>query len=129
MRKYSKKSRERRKEERKDLPEFYQKHIQYIKENNIHCQECSIKLKGDVSEVAHVLPKSLFKSVMTNDNNVLYLCGQWQNNCHGNLDNSSNDKIKEMFIYPLVEEKFLKLENTVTEKINYKIYERYTKGS
>ena len=62
IRRYSKKGLEKRKEERACLPEFFQKHITIIKENNLSCVNCGEKLKGDVSEVAHRLPKSTFKS-------------------------------------------------------------------
>ena len=68
MKKYSKKGLERRKAERECLPDFFQKHIEIAKTKC--CEECGAKLKGDVSEVAHILPKQYFKSVMCSDENV-----------------------------------------------------------
>lgn len=124
IRKYSKKGLEKRKEERKDFPEFFQKHIVIAKSK--YCEECGYKLTGNVSEIAHVLPKSYFKSVSTEDSNILYLCGMYsKNNCHSNYDNFPAEKVKEMNIYPKVQEVFKQLEEKITEKINYKVYDRY----
>ncbi len=127
MKKYSNKSLEKRKEDRKDFPEFFQKHIQNIRNNSLCCEECGSRLRGDVSEIAHILPKSTFKSISTNDKNVIYLCGMWsEKQCHTNYDNFSLDKVKEMKIFPRVVEIFKELESEITEKITYKIEERYT---
>jgi len=127
MKRYSQKGREKRIEERKDFPEFFQKHIQIIKDGRLCCEECGERLKGDVSEIAHVLPKSKFKSISTNDLNVIYLCGMYSNNnCHSCFDNWPQEKIKEMNIFPKVCELFKKLEQQITENINYKVYDKYT---
>ena len=127
MKRYSTKGLEKRKEERKAFPEFFQKHIQYIRDNSLCCEECGARLKGDVSEIAHILPKSTFKSIATNDDNVLYLCGMWSNSqCHSNYDNYPVAKVKEMKIFGKVSERFQILEQEITEKITYKIEERYT---
>jgi len=127
MKKYSAKSREKRIEERKDFPEFFQKHIQIIKDGKLSCEECGERLKGDVSEIAHILPKSKFKSISTNDLNVIYLCGMYSNNnCHHNFDNLTVEKVKQMNIFPKICEIFKELEPIITEQINYKIYDKYT---
>ena len=124
---YSKKGWERRKEERKGFGEFFMKHVQIIKDTKAHCAECGEKLKGDVSEIAHVLPKGYFKSVATNDLNVMYLCGQYSNNqCHTNFDNFSVKKVKEMLIYSEIIRIFAEIEDSITERIPYKVYEKYT---
>lgn len=127
MKRYSQKGLEQRKEERKDYPQFFQKHIQNIRDNRLCCEECGARLVGNASEIAHILPKSSFKSIATNDRNVLYLCGMWSNSqCHSNYDNYPADKVREMKIFPLVAERFKELEEEITEKINYKTEERYT---
>ena len=125
MKKYSKKGLEKRKAERECLPEFFKKHIEIAKTK--YCEECGEKLRGHVSEIAHVLPKSYFKSVSTNDLNVLYLCGMFcsGNNCHSKFDNSTQEKVKEMKIYSKVQEIFKQLEEEITEKINYKHRDLY----
>lgn len=125
IRKYSKKGLEKRKEERKDFPEFFQKHIEIAK--NKYCEECGQKLRGHVSEIAHILNKSYYKSISTDDNNVVYLCGLFsKNQCHSNFDSFDNKKFKQMTIYPKISCIFAELESKITEKITYKTYERYT---
>ncbi len=128
MKNYSKKGLEKRKEERKDFPEFFKKHIEIIWNGKLCCEECGDRLQGNSTEIAHILPKSTFKSISTEDKNVLYLCGLWSdNNCHYKYDNDSNDKVKQMKIFPKVIEIFEELKEVITEKINYKISDRYTK--
>lgn len=125
IRRYSKKGLEKRKLERECLPEFFKKHIEIAKTKC--CENCGEKLKGNVTEIAHVLPKQYFKSVMCSDLNVLYLCGLYSdNNCHNNFDNFPQEKVKQMKIYPKVQEIFKQLEEEITEKINYKHYDLYT---
>lgn len=126
LKRYSKKTADKRKEERKDFPEFFQRHIEIIKDNRLCCEECGCRLIGDVSEVAHVLPKGYFKSISTNDENVLYLCGWKSGECHNRFDNGSNEAVKQMNIFPKVAEVFQKLKLTITENINYKTVDRYT---
>ena len=124
MRKYSKKGLERRKEKRKDFPEFYQKHIQIIKDNKLHCQECGCKLVGDVSEVAHILNKSFFKSISTDDLNILYLCS-WRsngNNCHSKFDIG---KEEEMTVFPIAQERVKEMIEKMTEKITWKTIDKW----
>lgn len=129
MKRYSKKSLEKRKEERKEFPEFFQKHIQIIRDNRLCCEECGVRLIGDVSEVAHILPKQTYKSISTLDENVLYLCG-WKspNNCHTKFDNGSNEDVHEMSIYEKVHERYLELIQVLTERLNWKIADRYDKN-
>ena len=127
MRRYSKKGLERRKVERAGYVEFFQKHIKQIKDTRQCCRECGTRLKGCASEVAHVLPKGYFKSIATNDLNVIYLCGMYsENQCHTNFDNFPNEKVEKMKIYPIIISIFAELEDIITEKINYKIYDKYT---
>jgi hypothetical protein len=124
IRKYSKKGLEKRKSERECLPEFFKKHIEIAKTK--FCEECGNKLKGNASEIAHILPKNYFKSTMCSDLNVLYLCGLYSdNNCHYNLDNFPKEKVREMKIFPKVQELYKQLHSEITEKLNYKLTERY----
>lgn len=127
IRKTTKKTLDKRKEERKDFPEFFKKHIQIVQNERRCCEECGDPLKGNVTEIAHILPKQIYKSVSTNDENVIYLCGLYsENNCHSNFDNFSKEKFKEMQVYQKISCIFTELEKEVTEKINYKTYDRYT---
>ena len=122
MKNITDKTLKKRSEERKDFPEFYRKHIDNIKKNKACCLECGIKLIGSVEEVAHILSKGTYKSVSTLDDNVIYLCGWKQNNCHDKFDSG---KEKEMKIFPLVVERFKIIKDKVKEKINYKIRDKW----
>lgn len=124
--KYSEKGWNKRKEERAGYAEFFQKHVKIIKDTKACCAECGEKLKGHVSEVAHILPKSSFKSIATNDENVIYLCGMYSNNqCHTNFDNFPIKKFQEMLVFPKVSRIFANLKDIAKEPISYKIYDKY----
>lgn len=81
---------------------------------------------GDFGEVAHIIPKSKFKSVATNDLNVIYLCG-WssKNNCHAKFDNYSLDKVKSMNCYKECRDRFAEIESDIEENISYKYYDKW----
>ncbi len=125
MRKYSKKGLEKRKAKRECLPEFFMKHVEIIKKNRLWCKNCGEMLKGDVSEVAHLLPKSTFKSIQCLDENIVYLGGRFSNcQCHSKFD-GTNEQLQSLSFF--VEEK-LKVEELlekVTENYNWKILERW----
>lgn len=113
-------------ESNSNLSEFFQKHIQIIKHTSAECAECGCKLFGNIEEVAHILPKQYFKSISAEDLNIIYLCGQYsENNCHGKYDNSSNEIVRQMNIFKSVSESFEKLQELITEKLNYKHYDRW----
>ena len=124
--KYSKKGLEKRKKDREGFAEFFIKCIERIKTERLCCTECGAPLKGNVSEIAHVLPKSYFKSIATNDLNWIPLCGMYsENQCHLKFDDSKLEIIKKMTIFPKICCIFAQLEDVITEKIPYKIYDRY----
>jgi len=104
-----------------EIKEFFEKHVRAIKNNKETCKECGIKLKGSYREVAHILPKSYFKSISKNDKNIIYLCEQH----HTEFDNFSNEKIKKMNIFNQVSQSFKELLDYIKEPINYKTYDKY----
>lgn len=123
IRKYSKKGLEKRKEERACLPEFFKRHIEIAKTKC--CSECGDKLIGDVSEVAHCLQKSIFKSIQCDDENVIYLCSyKSNNNCHSLYD-GTNEQLQSLNIFEEEKIKIKKLLDKVIEKYNYKILDRW----
>ena len=125
MKRYSKKGLEKRKSEREGLGEFFLKHVQNIRDNKLCCEECGTKLIGDVSEVAHRLQKSIFKSIQRDDDNIIYLCSYKSiNNCHSLYD-GSNDLLWSLSIFEDEKIKIKKLLSKVTEKYNYKILDRW----
>ena len=125
MKRYSKKGLEKRKAERKCLSEFFIRHVNKIKTEKLHCANCGEKLKGDVSEVAHRLPKSTFKSIQCDDDNVLYLGGRFSScGCHALYD-GTNEQLQSLNIFSAEKEMVKELLEKVTEQINYKIYEKW----
>jgi len=125
MLKYSKKGLEQRKQERECLKEFFKKHVTLIKEQKTKCAECGQQLLGDVSEVAHRLPKSTFKSVQCDDNNVTYLCS-WKstNNCHSLYD-GTNEQLQSLKIFITEQQEIKNILTKITEKYNYKLTDRW----
>ena len=124
---YSKKGWEKRKKDREGYKEFFINCVEKIKKENLCCKECGESLKGHVSEVAHILPKSYFKSIATNKKNWIPLCGSFSSNqCHTNFDNFPEKKFKKMLCYKYICGIFVELEKEITEKIPYKIYDKYT---
>ena len=125
MKRYSKKGLEKRKAERGCLSEFFIRHVNKIKTEKLHCANCEEKLKGDVSEVAHRLPKSTFKSIQCDDDNVVYLGGRFSScGCH-NLYDGTNQQLQSLNIFSAEKEIVKELLEKVTEQINYKIYEKW----
>jgi hypothetical protein len=123
IRKYSKKGLEKRKAERECLPEFFKKHIEIAKGKC--CENCGEKLKGEVSEIAHRLPKSYFKSIQCDDDNVVYLGGRFSNcGCHSLYD-GTNEQLQSLSIFLAEKEIIKELLEKVTERINYKLYDRW----
>lgn len=123
IRKYSKKGLEKRKEERACLPEFFQRHIEIAKTKC--CANCGEKLKGDVSEIAHRLPKSYFKSIQCDDENVVYLGGRFSNcGCHSLYD-GTNEQLQSLSIFSAEQKIIKELLEKVTETTGYKIYDKW----
>ena len=125
MKRYSKKGLEKRKAERGCLSEFFIRHVNKIKTEKLHCANCKEKLKGDVSEVAHRLPKSTFKSIQCDDDNVVYLGGRFSScGCHSLYD-GTNEQLQSLNIFSAEKEVVKELLEKVTEKYNWKLLDRW----
>lgn len=125
MKGYSKKGLEKRKEERSCLQEFFIRHVEKIKTEKLNCANCGEKLKGCVSEVAHRLPKSTFKSIQCLDENVVYLGGMYSNcQCHSKYD-GTNEQLQSLSIFSAEKEIIKELLEKITEKYNWKLTDRW----
>lgn len=125
MKKYSKKGLEKRKAERECLSQFFIYHVNKIKTEKLCCANCRERLRGDVSEVAHRLPKSTFKSIQCDNENVVYLCGMYSlNQCHSKYD-GTNEQLQSLNIFSAEKEIVKQLLEKVTEKYNWKLLERW----
>lgn len=124
MKKYNKKSLERRREGRVGYKEFYEEQVKLCRGKR--CMSCSRKLRGDVSEIAHILPKSIFKSIATNPLSVLFLCSNkiyGSDGCHDKYDRSWEDA-KSMPIWVVVIERYNLLKEEIKE-YNWKILNHF----
>ena len=114
MRNYSKyiKNRQRNRE---GYSGFYEDMV--AKAKGKCCENCGIRLRGSVSEIAHILPKTSFKSVSKDEDNILFLCS-WDtfgtNNCHAQYD-SSWTIAKQMDVWPLAIERYKLMEERIEE--------------
>ena len=93
--------------------EFFISHLEKIKANNIKCEECGTKLRGNFSEVAHIIGKSLNPEVALIDDNIVYLCGMYsENRCHAIFDDSLKKRAK-MKCFAIVKERFKLFEHLI----------------
>ena len=71
------------------------------------------------------MPKSTFKSIQCDDNNVTYLCS-WKstNDCHSKYD-GTNEQLWSLNIFEDERLKIEKLLEKVTEKYNWKLLDRW----
>lgn len=77
-----------RKEQRKDYPEFYSELAEKIR--GWRCINCRSILKGNSSNIAHILAKSTNPELATNDLNIMFLC----ENCHTKFDSNLENRSK-----------------------------------
>lgn len=87
----TRRTQEKRKEQRKEYPEFYQRWCEKAQVST--CEECGTRLKGDSTEIAHIIMKSTNNELAILDDNIMFLC--FSNGCHSKFD-SSLDVRKKM---------------------------------
>lgn len=109
------------KKEKSDLLRpFFIKHENIIKSKGLCCENCGEKLVGSFFECAHILDKQRYKSVMVDDDNLVYLCCglMGESNCHSVFDNfgkNNLENLSKMFIFATLIEKYNKMRDKVTE--------------
>lgn len=102
-------------QERKD---YFIDRVDYIINNNLVCEECGEKLRGNISEVAHIISKSKNPEVESDKNNIVYLCGVPSNNsCHSKFDQSFN-KRGEMKCFNIALDRFELFEKEIINNTN-----------
>lgn len=107
-------------ERRETLDEFFDRMALKIP---FHCQNCGKPLyayskKAKRSVCAHILQKAIFKSVATNEDNILFMGADYIGcpcSCHDRYDMNAEIR-SSMKIYPLVLERFEKLKPFLTDK-------------
>lgn len=119
LKKFTEKSKEKRLEERKDFPKFFQDAIEKLKLNPV-CQNCGGKINANYEPawgVCHLLSKGKYKSVATHPDNYVFLCSSKDPNtnyCHEDFDGNIKDR-PNMPVYPIAKEKYLKFRDQVLE--------------
>lgn len=128
--KSTKKNVERRREERKGLPEFFATAISLLKLNP-YCQNCGGKIKTCFMphhNVAHLVSKSHYKSVMINPHNFVFLCAGKDNtglDCHYDFDNKVTER-PFMPVFDVVMVKYRLFKDDVLEQGKEReIFENY----
>jgi hypothetical protein len=118
---FNSKTREKRKAERTGLPEFFERAIEELKKDP-RCTNCGCAINVSykpVRNVAHILPKAKYKSVMANPFNWITLCSSKDHDgktgCHFRFDNRIID-IPEMPCFRLAKSRFEKFKGEVTER-------------
>lgn len=106
----------KRKSERAGLPEFFDNHIGKIRT----CENCGIHISSpDAKNVAHILPKETFKSVMSEPGNALYLCTNFDRDdgkgCHERYDHSWGSAML-MNVWSTAVERYQSFKHKVKEK-------------
>ena len=78
-----------------DLDKYFNNHIEFMKKNNSRCAECNeVIYTPSRWNVCHLLPKGIFKSVRSLNENVIYLC-----RLHHATFDQSYDSAKKMKIW------------------------------
>ena len=102
----------------KDRVDYFKDRVYYIINNNLACEECGEKLKGNISEVAHIISKTKNPEIENNIHNIMYLCGVPSNNsCHSKFDQSL-EKRRTMKCFDKALDKFECFEDKIINNTN-----------
>lgn len=118
---FTTKNREKRKAERARLPMFFENAIIDLEEKPV-CQNCGCRINTRYQpawNIAHILPKNRYKSVMAHSQNFIILCSSKDQDtgidCHYRFDNRIMD-IPGMPCFKIAKEKFERFKGEVTER-------------
>lgn len=105
---------------------FFEYHIN--KKWNPKCENCGYLLQDmNKKNCAHILPKSIFKSVAVNLDNEMDLCSTFdredgQMGCHERYD-SSWEAARQMKVFSIAKQRYLKFKHLITE--SHKILDNF----
>ena len=127
----TKKTTLKRKKEREGLPEFFESAICELR-TKPYCENCGAKIKfwiHPVNNIAHILSKRKYKSVMAEPLNRIFLCSDKDgaNNCHERFDNNVSDR-PQMSVFQIALDKYKKFSHKCLENgIERSIFEENLK--
>lgn len=89
--------------EKKERSLFF---VNALKNAPAKCENCGCELSSSMiinerTIVAHILPKSIFKSVATEPENRWYGCS----NCHHSMDNKGTEYVQAMPIFKVLQDR------------------------
>lgn len=120
LKKFSLDKKIERRIERDCLYTFFKTAVEELKRRP-YCENCGVKINTNYAvfnNIAHILPKRKYKSVMCNMNNFLILCDSKDNkdgnSCHKNFD-SGISKAQDMPAFNLAKERFKLFKEEVKE--------------
>jgi len=118
---FSDKNKQKRKETRSELPDFFNSAIEELQKNSTCCN-CGRKINSSYMphwNIAHILPKQKYKSVMSHPLNWIPLCSSKDSDgvsdCHNYFD-SNILEIPNMQCFKYAKEKFDKFKGEVIER-------------
>jgi hypothetical protein len=126
---FTEKRKSKRKAEREGLPKFFEEQIAGLEQIR-SCQNCGCFINVNyepIRNIAHILPKSKYKSVMTHPLNALFLCSDKdqgpEGDCHYKFDNNIKD-IPKMKCFSVAKNRFELFKDEVVERgIIFRIFE------
>lgn len=119
LKKFTSKTLEKRRSDREGLPTFFAEMAKELAKRPI-CENCGASIdywKFPFSNCAHILMKSRYKSVMTNKNNILFLCCTKDtngNSCHEKFDSSISAR-EQMYCFAIAKERYQLFKDQVIE--------------
>jgi hypothetical protein len=118
IKKTTEKTKDKRKLERSGLPLFFDTAIKSMSSKPL-CENCGAKIKFWLSpthNIAHILSKRRYKSVMCEPENYVILCSDKDqaNNCHERFDNKVSERV-EMPVFDRAKKKYLKFSDKCLE--------------
>lgn len=115
---FTKKNQDKRREEREGLPDFFRSAIRTA-EKSPYCDNCGRVLNLTYNphwNIAHILPKQRYKSVMTHPFNWISLCTSKEDgDCHYKFDNNINE-IPQMPCFERAKKRFEVFRHEILER-------------
>ena len=93
------KTRRKKKQKAEIMKPFWEYHLENVK-NNPYCENCGVKIQGNICNIAHIIPKRSDVIIMDNLNNCIYLCSSFDGiDCHSKFD--SIQSIPKVYLMPV----------------------------
>lgn len=127
--KQSDKNKLKKQEKFNTLKPYFDYHLENIKKK-LYCENCGCKIKGNISNIAHVLPKRKYggnPEIMDDINNYLYLCSSFDGiDCHSHYDSrQATSRVYNMLVWKIAVQRYLTFKNKVSYNKYVENFENY----